>query len=365
MIAQPANTKTELKEFYRFPGKVYKGNRYYRATEESLVHLLVTGPTAFHSHARVRPYLLIDKGAVAGRFAFIYDEQLRDFLQVAFFEALPGLIDVCAALRDGARAWLPDIKKIVVGLNGHLNYGAGFLLNQFDKPPVFGLPYTPPWYATYFTEFYCRKSVSMRFPLDGFFKWSKGPVRDLDMQGITFRFMNMKKLQSEIELYTYIDNTSFTNTQYWYWSDRKAIENHELFYPFRFLLREENLVFAEKDGEPVGFLLWYPDFNELVDSSREINAVDVLRYRCANPIRTMRLTEVALLPRYRKSPAVIGMLLKAIPYMEKIGLSTCEGGFIFEENRNSMVMTSRLIERATGIRGMEPYRRYGVFEGDL
>jgi ribosomal protein L30/L7E len=365
MNAQLAVTKGELKEFYRFPHLLYKGNNAHRATEESLVRLIVSGPTEFHAHARVFPYNLLHRKSVVGRFALIHDTNLEDYIQVAFFEADSGLHDILQIVRDTARERFPSVNKIIIGLNGHLNYGAGILLNRFDEPPVFGLPYSPSWYGKYFSKLYCRTTVSFRFPTKAFFDWNPGRFRNLDMHGITFRFMNMKNLRREVELYTYIDNTSFTNTRYWYWSNRKPIENYELIHPFRFLLREENLVFAEKNGEPVGFLLWYPDFNELVHSSRPITIVDVIRHRCTKAVRTMRLTEVALLPKYRQSPAVIGMLLKIIPYIRKRGLSTCEGGFIFEENRNSMVMTSRLLERAFGIRGMEPYRRYGIFEGEL
>lgn len=365
MKLKPAATRSDRTVFYRLPRRVYRGNACHRSTEESIIHLLIDGPTSFHTHAEVRPYLMIDRGIVVGRFALVHDEHLPEYVQVAFFEAMPGLTDVYPSILTEAGKWRSGCRKIVVGFNGHLNYGAGILLNRFDESPVFGLPYSPPWYAGYFAGLFCRATVSFRLPTAAFLQWGAGTVRDTDMQGITFRFMDKKRLRRDIELYTHIDNTTFTNTKYWYWSNRAPSENYELFHPFRHLLREENLVFAEKNGEPVGFLLWYPDFNELVSPHRDLSIVDVLRYRYANPIRTMRLTEVALLPKFRKSPAVLGMMLKVMPYIQKAGYTACEGGFIFEENSNSMVLSARMIERAMNIRDMKPYRRYGIFEGTL
>ena len=55
------------------------------------------------------------------------------------------------------------------------------------------------------------------------------------------------------------------------------------------------------------------------------------------------------------------MILYAIPFMQKAGYSYGEGGFIFEENRKSILMTERFLERAME-KKISPYRRYAVFE---
>ncbi len=289
---------------------------------------------------------------------------MPEFVQVAFFEALPGLSGVVEALLRAARALRTGARKLLVGLNGHLNYGAGILLDRFDEPPTFGLPYNPPYYRDYFNGLFCRKSVSFRFPLKGFYDWCRRVAGTFDAGGLTVRFLNKRRLRSDIELYTDIDNRAFSNTQYWYWSNRDGEENYELFHPFRFLMREEDLLFAEKDGKPVGFLLWYPDFNGLVQPGRDIGPLDLLRYRLASPLRATRLAEVAVLPEYRRLPVMATLLLKSLPTLERRGYETCEGGFIFEENRASVVMAQRYFVRDAG-HPLEPYRHYGMFEADL
>jgi hypothetical protein len=357
-------TRHERRAFYEVPRSIYQGDRCQRATEESLTRLLVDGPTLFHSHATVVPCLLIQNGDAAGRCALIHDKNLPDYVQVAFFEAQPGLRDVVQELRIAARQMQTGARRLLIGMNGHLNYGAGILLNRFDEPPVFGFPYNPAYYPDYLSGLFCREAVSFRFPLRGLYDWINSMNGQLNTHGITARFLDKRNLRKEMELYTHIDNNAFSNTEYWYWSNRDPRENFELFHPFRHLLRPEHFLFAEKDGKPIGFLLWYPDFNSMVGPGREIGLYHLLRYHISNPLRTVRLAEVALLPEYRRSPAMAVMLQKSLPALERMGYEVCEGGFIFTENRSSIVMTQRYIQRGTGA-SMEPYRKYGIFEAAL
>lgn len=142
-------------------------------------------------------------------------------------------------------------------------------------------------------------------------------------------------------------------------------EDFELFNPFRFLLDNENLIFAEHNGKTIGFLLWYPDFNQLVRSSfRQLNLFDVIKYRFSSTIDTFRFTEIGILPEYQRSPASLAMFLAAYPAIKKGKFRYCEGGFIFENNKQSIQMVSRFIERAMGEKVL-PHRRYAVYEDIL
>lgn len=354
--------KQDLSEFYRIGDEVYKNNPLHRSTEEDITRLLVEGPSAFHKHASVKPYLIIRNGKTAGRFALINDNHLQQYVQVAFFEALPGLSEPAAMITLEGKKEFPGCTKIVFGLNGHLNYGAGFLLNRYDQPPVFGLPYTPDYYPEYFKNLNIRKMVSFRFSTIPFFEYLDKTGDKADFKGITVRKLNKKKLKEETALYTYLNNASFTDHPFW--ANREVMEDFELFNPFRFLIREENLLFAEKDGQAIGFFLWYPDFNELVNGSHTLGAMEVLKYRMQKPIKTFRFTEVAVLPEYQVSPAVQAMILYAIKDIRKRGIVQGEGGFIFEENIRSMAMTKRFLQRVCNEK-MEPYRYYAVYENDL
>jgi len=362
MKIRKVNTKKDLKDFCEISKKIYKDMPCFRSTEDEVMYLLIKGPSAFHKHASVRSYIALEEDEPVARFSLIRDSKLPDYVQISFFEALPGLPELINTIINEIRISFPGSKKIIFGLNGHLNYGAGILLNRFDKAPVFGLPYTPEYYQDYFKDFNKRTLVSYRFPTEPFFNYQKRLKDKLDFKGITVRTMNKKRLRREVEIYTYLNNTCFPGHPYW--ADRDVEEDYELFHPFRFLIKEENLLFAERAGEPIGFFLWYPDFNQLVKGDQRLGIRHVLQYHFANPIDTFRFTEIAVLPKYKVSPTVQAMILHATPYIKKSGYKYGEGGYIFEENKASIAMTMRFLARATGQK-FEPYRRYAVFEGEI
>ena len=355
-------TKKDLQSFYDIETTVYARNQFHRATEEDVLRLLINGPSAFHKHSSVTPFLLMQADKVVGRFAIIHDCKLSDYVQVSFFEAVNGLPDVAEIAINQAQSLFPQCRKVVIGLNGHVNYGAGFLMSHFDQPPVFGLPYTQPYYLDYFAGLQKRTMVSFRFPSQPFIEFHARLDGHIDMGGITVRMMNKRKLKEEVEVYTYLNNACFQDHPFW--SNRTVDEDFELFHPFRFLLKEENLLFAELNGKPIGFLLWYPDFNQLVSGSQHLGLLHLLRYHLADPIKIWRFTEIGVLPKFRKSRAVLALTSFLSLRIRKAGYSHLEGGFIFEENRPSMVMVHRLFERATGKKS-EPFRRFCVFESEL
>jgi hypothetical protein len=218
------------------------------------------------------------------------------------------------------------------------------------------------YYQDYFSDLRKIPMVSYRFPFEPFADYHQRMGSHPDLKGITVRKLNKKKLRQDIEIYTYLNNACFQGHPLW--ADRDAREDYELFYPFRFLIKEENLLFAEKAGKPIGFFLWYPDFNQLLTGFQHPGLKHVLQYYFRSPVDTFRFSEIAVLPEYKMSHAVLAMILCAIPYIQKSRIKYGEGGFIFEENTNSIAMTRRFIERATGIK-MEPYRHYALFETDL
>jgi hypothetical protein len=359
----PAESRKGLREFHRVPTQVYRPWPNYRATEDELVRMLVGGRSEFHRHACVRPFLFLEAGEVVGRVALVHDRNFPDYVQAAFFEALPNLSGVVDALRETAKRSFPGVPRLVVGLNAHLNYSAGILLNHFEQPPVFGLTWTPPYYPDYFSGLTPRPLVTFRFENQGFYDFADSFGATFDPGPVKIRTMDRSQLRREVQIYTELNNTCWV--EHPFWSNRTPEEDFELFHPFRFLLKEENLLFAEVNGKPVGFLLWYPDFNELVSrNDAHLGPWEVLRYHLWNPIRTVRLTEIGVLAEYRHGLVVPALFLRLIRIAQRGPYRFCEGGFIFEDNRSSIGMTLKYLSKAFG-RKLEPYRRFAVFETDL
>lgn len=354
--------KEGFADFAEFGVRVYADNPHFRGTGGAVEKLVLLGPTAFHDHAAVRMYLVVDGGETVARFALIRDRRLPSHVQVAFFEARPGLINLWDLIAAEAAGQFPESSRVLVGVNGHINYGAAFLTNRFDRPPVFGLPYSHDYYPAYFEGLQAHPLVSFRFTMPEIHRWvaDYGPLAR--MEGITLRFLDMKQLRRDMGHYTRLNNESFGDHPFW--AERTAEEDYELFHPFRHLLEEENLVFAEYEGRPVAFFLWYPDFNGLVDGPRDLGFRDWLRFRTGRRPDSFRFTQIGIHPDHRRRPLTLAMIRKAIGTTARAGYDFCEGGFVFEENRASMIMVRRILRRAFG-RDVEPYRRYAVYEGAL
>jgi GNAT superfamily N-acetyltransferase len=342
--------------------KIYNGNPYYRGTEASIEKLLLLGPTSFHKHSTVMFFIVEDENEMVARFALIHDKKLPGYIQVSFFEALPGINGLWNLIKSEARKHFNDVSKVVVGLNGHLNYGAGFLINHFNEDPLFGLPYSHKYYPDYFKDLNARVMVTFRFPMSKYIKWfNRYNIKRL-IKDVKTRNMNKKNIKKEIETYTILNNKCFQ--QHLYWANREIEEDLELFYPFRHLLKNENLIFAEYSGVPIGFFLWYPDFNQLVKGSRDLNALDLVRFKAGAKIDVFRFAEIGVLPEYRGTSVNISLIQHAVPYIEKAKIKYCECGFIFEENKESITMMKRFMKRFFN-HEVEPYRKFAVYEGEL
>ena len=356
------NMPKDYSSFSNVSEEIYKDNIFYRGTGTSIVKLLLSGKSSFLKHARVFAFLVTDLNNTVGRFALIHDRELPEYVQVAFFEARPGLSNILGLIKNEIKNHLPGIPKIVVGLNGHLNYGAGILISNFNEAPIFGLPYNPDYYADYFMELTEKRMYTFKYSIPDFLEWAEEYKSRNNMPGLKIRLMNKKKLREEVKIYTDLNNLSFQDHPYW--ADRYTDEDLELFYPFRHLLDNENLIIAEVHGKAVGFLLWYPDFNSLKKSGTDLNLIDVIKFRSKNRIDSFRYTEVGILPEYRRSPVIIAMQCKVADLISNATYKTYEAGFIFEENRHSIALAKRMLKRLSGDTP-GPYRQFAVYEGTL
>lgn len=374
--ARAVHSQKQLRRWYALARQVYRDQPAYRDGTSEIASWLIgrrfgqPGKSLFLRHAQVDAFLLWAGGQALGRFALIHDRRRPEDLQVSFFEAMPRLDGVVDAILLKARAMYPQCRRAVFGLDGHLNYACGFLLNRFDQPPLFGLPYTPPYYLDYFSALEREELVSYRFQNQGFYDLRRVVEPGLDLGEITVRLLDKNHFERDMDLYTQLNNACFG--QHPHWADRSSDEDLELFSGFKHFLDASNLIFAEKNGQPVGFLLWYPDYNELLGPGEALGIKSLLRYRLRAPshgllahkLKSVRLTEIAVHPKHRSQKVLAAMTMRMIAEVEARAYSFTEGGFIFVDNKNSLGFTLNYIERAMG-REPRPHRRYAVFLADL
>jgi len=361
MNIRAVENNIDLDIFYNLDKLIYKEYPLYRPNDSEIIRSLVEGTSLFCLHAEITPFLIFLDEQPAGRFLFIRDHNLPEYFQVAFFAALPGIPDLVKQMIIKARELQSGCKYISFGLNGHLNYGAGILLNKFDEAPIYELPYNPEYYQEYFKDLKERTIVTFRFRMKEFFEWGDKTRETADLRGITVRYMRPKQFKKDIRIYTELNNACFRDHPFW--SDRTVEEDLELFSSLGPFFKEENLLFAEYQGKPVGFLLWLPDFNELTCKNNTLGPEHLKAYQNKKWFLSYRFSEIAVLPEFR-GLATLALILEMLIPVQKLDCKYGEGGFIFLENKPSVIMTKRYLKRIFG-RKIDPYRYMAVYECEL
>jgi GNAT superfamily N-acetyltransferase len=337
--------------------EVYRDDPLYRDATTPLLTMLLNPAGCCAAGADIVPVAIPDEDEhVVATCLFILASGLPDTLQIAFFEALPDQEQAIELLVETAKqtARALGATRIVAGMNGHVNNGLGFLAGPWDAPASFGSAYNPPYYVDYFRPHASSEgkmsAYSYRIPDLTFAREQR--ILERVKRHFTFRTGRFHDMHSEIATYTYLNNRCFDAHPLYF--ERSPEEDHELFMAFYRFLNEENFLIAELDGEPVGFLLWYPDFNELIEPGKSIGTGTLLKYRVLRRrIKKVKLAELGVLPQYWGAGLILGLLDKGASLAHGKH-ATVETGWVFEANLKSKGLASRWAR--------EPCRHFSFFE---
>ena len=287
---------------------------------------------------------------------------LPDCLQISFFEAVEKDTKAFALILKEAEAlakkW--SCKTLTGGLNIHVNYGLGFL-DETSEEASFGMNYNPVFYNDLFRDAGFAKRALVTYQLD--LKAYRLPLKEETRKRLSKHYFveraRWKDLKTTIETYTTLNNQCFSTHPYYY--PREMEEDFELFKPFTWLLKDENLLFvyrrdgdAKKQNEPAGFMLWYPDYNELIPEGKSINIKTLwdLKVR-KKPIAKMKIVEMGVVPEERNKGAILALFQE----MERYVLGK------YQVLESSWVLGSNKPSKALGIRlGDGQGKGYAVYE---
>ena len=329
--------KTHLKynEYINLVRNVYKHDRNFKINCEDIIINLFEEKGAFCNNAKSISVGVYDqKLLIAGCFLVIPNNYGQAVL-ICFFEALPNYGEAINLIIDYARkiGCENNSKRIIIGLNTHINAGAGILIEEFSTNS-YGNNYNPPYYVDYLKNLNAKihSMTSYIGDVKNFSFEANEKVVEKVCSQFTFREINILNFRKDMALYTRLVNQVFAEHKFYY--QRKEEEDYELYEPMLSILKSENVIFAEKNGELVGCLMWYPNYYEEKTSS-------------------VKITEIGVLPRYRKSGVILGLINEC--YKRINGRYECmESGWIFDDNFLSKSMTNRWMKKT--------YKKFNVYE---
>ncbi|NLC03154.1 MAG: hypothetical protein GX787_02605 [Tissierellia bacterium] len=325
------------KDFINFYEDRYLNNPLKRNSMSGLLKDLLNGKSQVCKMVDLEPVMVVDNSEIIMISVLAYAHRLPEFLQIGFFEACKFDINAFKLILNRAETLAKEkgARKISGSLNIHVNYGLGFLASDYDKKQSFGMPHNPQYYHYFFRQNSFNEIPMVSYKKD--MSTIKGLFNERLIKKLEARYsvrgVNFKDLKNEAQIYTEINNKAFEDHLFYY--KRKAEEDLELFKDFQFLLKSENLLFVEKNGEPVGFMLWYPDFHQLMKENETIGLKTVIKNKIyPNKIKTFKIVEMGVIPQEQNKGAIL-VLFNHCFGLTKDKYDSFQSGWVLENNFKS------------------------------
>jgi hypothetical protein len=331
-------THIKYNEYINLVYKVYEDDKYFKINCEDIIINLSENKGVFCENAETSSVGVYDGENLIAACFLVIPSNYKEAVLVSFFEALPGYQKAVDLIINYAKVIgiKNNCSKIIIGLNTHINAGAGILVEEFTTNS-YGNNYNPPYYVDYFESFNATIHTMTSY---------KGDVENFSLKAVekavervstqfTFREISKSNFKEDMALYTRFTNEAFADHKFYY--KREEEEDYELYAPMINTLKSENILFAQRNGEIVACLMWYPNYYE--DCTRDL-----------------KITEIGVLPRYRKSGVILGLFNEC--YKRTNGKFDCmESGWIFDDNFLSKSITNRWANKV--------HKKFNVYELDI
>lgn len=343
-----------IEKFIRFSKSIYTGNPYYRDTMSRTVINILKGKAQICNGNFIEGIMVQDGGKIVAVCVFSIIDRMKDVMQMAYLETENDNKAIEELIAYGKKlARKNGISKLLAGLNIHVNYGLGFLASHFDTNQSLGSSYNPEYYIELLRPRSTEEItlISYLTSMDKFDFHLEDRLVERILREYTVRKADFWHLEKEAKIYTDINNKAFKNHRFYY--ERKVEEDLELFKEFKILLKAENLLFLEHDHEPIGFMLWYPDFNQLLAEGESIGLKTLIKNKFyPKLINTFKIVEIGIIPEYQKTGAVFS-LFHACDLLTRGKYDFCESGWVLEDNTSSTGLGVRWAQAE--------YKQYKVF----
>lgn len=359
------HSPAEIESFLRFPWQVYAGNPFWVPPILRDARGFLSGKTLFFKHCDYALWVAETDSKIVATLAAFYD---RNFVShwkkktgfLGYFEALEGQNEAVRELIRQGEVFLKEhgAEESWVPVNGSITNPIGFLMNAFDQPPFFLMPYTPSYYPAYFRKQGYRSTQELiAYTMDLMDGRLRRKVRFLMRRAveskIRLRPFNHKRFREDSDLFTDLYSTTFK--AHWGYGPQSREEVYEILEPMRLALDSDLILFAEAEGKPVGFLLTTPNYNDAIkklDGNLDfLNGLSFLRMR--KKIRCGRMIAMGVLDAWRGqgiAPLLVGGILDA---MIRKGYTTCEYSWVLKQNIISSSVADKFDSSA--------YKRYDIF----
>jgi hypothetical protein len=315
MTLKEVSTRRQRRQFLDMVELVYSGDPYFvRQLDNEIEAIFDPGQNGFFNQGEATRWILEDdNGRVIGRVAaFINRRKAFTFQQptggMGFFECIEDR-EAAWMLFDCCREWLAQ--RGMEAMDGPINFGEndvnwGLLVEGFMHPG-FGMNYNHPYYQRFFEDygfkFYFEQvsnhlDLTKPFP-ERFWKIAEWAMRRPELTFRPFSYAMADQLMSDMKE-VYDDAWKFHEnfTPMDISTLKKGLEKAKAF------LDPELIWFAYHNGEPIGFLIQFPDVNQILrhmnGKMHLFNKLKFLWLRYRHTMTRARIVIMGVKPKYQR-----------------------------------------------------------------
>lgn len=366
-----AESGQALKQFINFPWSIYHDDPYWVPPLKSDVRELLSLKHPFYNHAERDLFLAVKDGVPVGRIAAVINHRHNEFHAektgfFGFFECVQDQ-EVAEALLDSAENWIrgKGMNQVLGPVNPNTNEECGLLVHNFLSPPFVMMTYNPPYYMELLENAGYNKAkdlyaywyhVGKELPARLNRIVSKVYDKEKDL---VVRNLDKKRFDADLDAVRTIYNEAWERN--WGFVPMTDKEISHMAKKLKPLVEPRIINLAFVGGEPVGFAMGLPDYN---------NVLKILNGTIANPVRTIkalvagkrirsgRCLTLGVREKFRKRG--IEATLFAMTWQGGIDMNYRYGelSWILEDNQP-------MIDGATRAFSAEHYKTYRIYEKQL
>lgn len=270
------STPEDLERFIDFEDEVYRHNLYWVPPNKHHLLKLLSGNAGFGPQSEIQAFVVLRDGRILARVAALYDEAYylhweERLGHLVFFEALPDQMQAVDVLMRNACAWLRERGCIAARLSMLPAVQLPLTIDAYDAVPTCFNRFNPPYYHSYIknSRFVTERGIveyEVEFSTELERRYRQMIQRANDA-GIVIRSWDFDRLEEEGKAFAALANETFS--AHWAFMPLPDAVMRAFYVDFKDFLIPEFLVFAEVEGERVGFVYSLPDLNQALHPLRD------------------------------------------------------------------------------------------------
>ncbi|GAB4371637.1 MAG: GNAT family N-acetyltransferase [Calditrichia bacterium] len=367
IFIKPVRNHSELLQFIKFAWKVNKNDPHWvPPLLVDRLKVLDQKKNPFFKHSEAQYFLAYRRNEIVGRIAAIDNKMHNEFHndKAGFFGFLEAENDpeVFRALLDTAKDWLKERGKdsMLGPMNPSTNDEIGILIDGFDTPPYFMMPHNPRYYPEIMEQLgYDKAKDVYAYYIDQSSVVISEKLQVISdstakKHGVKIRSVQMENFDAELEKVRTVYNNAWARN--WGFVPLTPEEIDFIAADFKRILDPNLVLIGEIDGNPIGFLLALPNYNEVfakIPNGKLFPTGWIKFLTLRKKIKSMRVLTLGIVQKLQQSG------LGALFYMEIIqrgincGYQSAEMSWVLEDND--------LMNRAARLLGGTPYKTYRIY----